>query len=34
MLAGSNRSGMGTKGYFGVPKSIYQDDKYVDPFKI
>ena len=25
---------MGKKGYFGVPDSIYQGDKYVDPFNI
>ena len=24
---------MGKKGYFGVPDSIYQGDKYEDPFK-
>lgn len=33
MLAGSNRSGMGKKGYFNVPDSIYQGDKYQDAFK-
>lgn len=32
-LSGLNRSGMGKKGYFGVPDSIYQGDKYEDPFK-
>lgn len=25
---------MGKKGYFGVPDSIYQGDKYVDSSKI
>jgi len=24
---------MGKKGYFGVPDSIYQGDKYEDPFR-
>lgn len=34
LLAGTNRSGMGKKGYFGVLDSIYKGDKYVDPFKL
>lgn len=34
MLPGANRSGMGKKGYFGVPDSIYQGDQYQDQSKL
>jgi hypothetical protein len=33
LLAGTNKSGVGKKSYFNVPDSIYQGDKYQDPFK-
>ena len=34
LLAGTNRSGQGKKGYFNVPESIYKGDEYQDPFKL